>query len=337
MPHTSANLARTAIAAARATDPRLVLTTCLRRVGPCMALLLCVTVHAQATPQQPDALAPIRTDIQQNHLAQAEADLRHLLATAPSASAGSLLGYALYRDHDYTGSLAAYTAAARLAQPSPADLLIVASDYIQLKSYPDAARWLTWVTEHDPTNLTAWYLLGRTDYLQDHNAEALAAFQHCLLLDPRNLRAQYNSGLALEHMQRPDDAEQAYRIAIAWQSQTPSNDPQPSLNLGTLLLTQGKVAEAVQRLATATAQAPANPLCWQQLGRAQQAIGDTGSAIASFRRATTLTPLSQQAHFFLARALRQAGDNAAGAAEFAIVDRLQSTRSGVDTPNPDTP
>ena len=57
--------------------------------------------------------------------------------------------------------------------------------------------------------------LGRTQYTENRFDEAVQAFQRCLALEPRNVKAQDNLGLSYAGLGRADDAMAAYEAAIA--------------------------------------------------------------------------------------------------------------------------
>jgi tetratricopeptide (TPR) repeat protein len=179
--------------------------------------------------------------------------------TPDSAEAHFLLGFALFHERQPKPSLAEYTQGARFRDPSPEDLIAVASDYILLEDYTDAARWLTMVTQRAPTPALGWYLLGRTEYNGDHPADAEQAFLACLRIDPRHVRAEYNLGLVYEQMQRPEDALAAYKKAISWQQDAAVKDPQPYLDVEKVLRHQGHATEALPYLIMAASVGPAQP------------------------------------------------------------------------------
>jgi Flp pilus assembly protein TadD len=176
--------------------------------------------------------------------AGADHSLRDLLKQAPdSADAHFLLGFALLHEQKPTESLAEYTQGAKFREPSPEELLGVASAYILLKDDADAEHWLTIAAKRAPEKPLIWYLLGRTQYDENHGADAERSFLTCLRLDPHHLRAEYNLGLVYELLQRPDNAVAAYRTAIGWEEAAPpAKDMQPYLDLGILLRKQGKVS-----------------------------------------------------------------------------------------------
>lgn len=269
---------------------------------------------------------------------EAERLLRSQLASAPaSPEPHFLLGYVLFRQKRAVDSLAEYTAAARLRQPTSGELIFVASDYILLKDFADAERWLRYATEHDPTLAYAWYLLGRAEYSLDHSAEAATAFTRCLQLQPHDVRAEYNLGLAYEHLDRAAEAEQAYRTAIAWQTGTSNQDAQPFLDLGMLLLLQHRAEAALDPLRQAVALAPGNALAQQEFGLAFEAAGRDAEALISLGRAAQLAPEASRPHFFLGRVYRRLGKEAEAAAQFAEVSRLAGAHSEVETPNDPQP
>ncbi len=296
----------------------------------------------QAQPQQPlqlhasADLAPALQELARNHLAEAEMLVRREIALHPEdASAHFLLGDLLFRQHRAADSLAAYTAGARFQTPAAADLTVVALDYILLKDLPDAEKWFRFALQSTPDDAHLWYLLGRAQYGQDHNADAAASFERTLKLSPRDLRAQYNLGLAYEKLGRPEDAIAAYRTAISWQAGQPQQDPQPFLDLGTLLLHQGHPTDALPPLREATRFGPNNPMTFQELGLALEAAGQLEEAVPSFQRAASLAPDSEQPHFFLGRVLRRLGRAAEADAEYREVARILGTRSSTPTPNVD--
>ena len=304
----------------------------------------------QALPSAPvpspagrtSSIADARKHAAAGEFTAAEHELAAMLQADPgSADVLNLLGYVLFRENRYTDSLKRYTEAAAVRQPSPDDLIVVSSDYVKLGDYPDAERWLRYLTEK-PAGLatgaataTAWYMLGRVQYMQDHPADAAASFQRCLGLRPRDLRAEYNLGLALERLQQTDQALAAYRSAEAWAQAGGIRDAQPSLNLGTLLLAQGNAPEAAAALERAAVLSPENATAFQQLGRALEADGQDEQAVAAYRRAIALAPNAERPHYFLGRLLRRLHRTSEADAEFAAVARLYGTRSSVETPNPD--
>lgn len=72
-------------------------------------------------------------------------------------------------------------------------------------------RQWTW---NDSDNALAWFVLGRAYSELKRNAEAIAAYQHALRLDPGDIHARNNLGNVYRDSQRYRDALHAYREAV---------------------------------------------------------------------------------------------------------------------------
>jgi Tfp pilus assembly protein PilF len=219
-------------------------------------------------------------------LEQADRDVRQYLGKHPnSADAHYMLGFVLFREIQAgaTGpdaastadkakaSLAEYTEGAKYHAPSYLDLKIVALDYVLLKAYPDADKWLSRSLQWNPQDAEGWYDLGRIKYSEARFPEALNAFEHCLKLDSGNVKAEDNLGLTYAKLGRIDEAISAFQSAIAWQSQSPEKDPQPFIDLGSLLIDQKRPQEAIAYLLQATKIAPGNGTAHKLLDQATSA------------------------------------------------------------------
>ncbi len=121
----------------------------------------------------------------------------------------------------------------------------MASDYVLLKDYPDADKWFTRAVEWNPQDALGWYYLGRTKYNENRFDEAVSAFQKCLTLKARDVKAEDNLGLSYEGLNQTEEAMAAYRTAIQWQAEAAEKDPGPYLNLGSLLVDNGKAEEGL--------------------------------------------------------------------------------------------
>jgi tetratricopeptide (TPR) repeat protein len=300
---------------------------------------------AQTSPGTlPGATAgPLATDtrieeareyLEAGNWAQAESRLRDVLATEQSSEAYRMLGYALFREKKAKESLAAYTDAARLSTPGPSDLKVVAFDYVLLGAYADADKWLTRVVQSTPNDGDAWYYLGRTKYNENRFAEAIAAFQSALRLQAMSVRAEDNLGLSYEGLNRTSDAETAFRTAIAWESGATQKSEQPYLNLGMLLMQEGRTKEALPQLERAAQLAPSNPKTQEQLGRAYQQAGQPNHAQAALERAVALAPSVAGLHFQLGMVYRQEGLREQAKREFDLCAQLNGAHSSQETPNP---
>jgi Flp pilus assembly protein TadD len=204
-------------------------------------------------------------------------------------------------------SLAEFTAGARLREPSADDLKTVAFDYVLLADYSDADKWLTKMLQWAPGDAEGWYYLGRTKYNENRFDEAAAAFRQCLKLDPQNVKAEDNLGLSLAGLGRVGEAAAAYRDAIAWQEQLEQKDPGPYINLGTLLIDENLLQEAVAALLQATKIAPSEARAHEFLGKAYARLEELSKAQSELETAIELSPRAGNLHCMLAPIYRRQG------------------------------
>jgi len=244
-----------------------------------------------------------------------------------SAKAHAMLAYCMLRMDDPKGSLAEYTRSAALARPDSADLQNVAKDYALLNDIPDADHWMTLAVRMDPKDAEAWYGLGRIRYTQQRFQDAADCFERALVLDPHSVKAENNLGLSYEGLNRTDDATAAYRNAIKWQQGSEHPSEQPLLNLGIVLLHQGKLPEAEQLLSQAAEIAPGDPNIREQLGHLYLQANNLAKAQSQFEQAIALNPKSPALHFLLGRVYRAEGEDEKAKAEFARSEALSGYRS----------
>ena len=120
----------------------------------------------------------------------------------------------LLREQKAVESLAEFTAGARIRRPKADELKTVASDYVLLGDFADADKWFTEVTQEDPKDAGAWYLLGRTKYNENAFADAISSFERALALRPKYIEAENNLGLAWRELNNPEKAKAAFQTAI---------------------------------------------------------------------------------------------------------------------------
>jgi tetratricopeptide (TPR) repeat protein len=291
---------------------------------------------ARTNEQSDPALTPVRSLVQQGKLDEAEQALHHYLAEhANSAEAHYLLGYTYFEqvhqkmsspagngsvefsilDGDdaktseakATASLAEYTAGAKYHDPSSFDLKVVALDYVLLKDYPDADKWLTKSLDSNPKDAEGWYYLGRTKYNENRFDEAITAFQQYLKLEPKSVRGEDNLGLSYQGLGRTEDAIAAYKTAILWQKDLLNQDPGPFVNLGALLLDENQPEQAVSYLVQAVSISPQYAHAHEQLGKAYDRLAQLAKAQAELEKAVELAPQNARLHYILGQVYRKQG------------------------------
>ena len=295
----------------------------------CLCGVLSGACHAASQPAQGyepgvsqagkgDPLVKGRVLLQRGMTADAERFVRQYLESHPdSADAHFLLGYILFKEVKAKESLAEYTEGAKYRTPAGVDLKVVALDYVLLGDYVDADKWLTRSLELAPSDSEGWYYLGRAKYNENRFEEAVNAFDQCLKLDRKNVKAEDNRGLSLQGLSRNDEAIAAYRTAISWQAELQAKNPGPFINLGSLLLELNRPEEAIASLNEALAIPPETyrsqgmaelePRAHEQLGRAYTNLNQLPQAQAELEKAVALVPQDAHLHYLLGQAYRKGG------------------------------
>jgi tetratricopeptide (TPR) repeat protein len=269
-------------------------------------------------------------------LSEAERAARQYLHKQPKSAEGHfLLGYILFReiqgrasqqesagevrghnpdallsrfsDKQARASLAEFTEGAKYHLPNAFDLKVVALDYVLLRDFVDAEKWLTRSLEWNPKDSEAWYHLGRTKYNLQRFREAIRAFNHCLELDPKNVQAEDNVALSYAGLLQTDEAIAAFRTAIAWQAHSNIKDPGPFLDLGSLLLDQNRVEEAVPYFLQAVEISPRDPRVHGELGKAYFRLKQLAKAQTEMERAVELAPRNAPFHYVLGQIYQKEG------------------------------
>jgi tetratricopeptide (TPR) repeat protein len=288
-------------------------------------------------PELPDAaLGEAKSLFQRGMLSEAERAVRRYLDKQPKSAEGHfLLGNILFREiqarasqeeaagevrgHDpdaalskfsdkqARASLAEFTEGAKYHLPNAFDLKVIALDYVLLRDFVDAEKWLTRSLEWNPKDSDAWYHLGRTKYNLQRFREAIDAFEHCLELDPKNVQAEDNVGLSYAGLLQTNEAIAAFRTAIAWQAHSNIKDPGPFIDLGSFLLDENRVEEAVPYFLQAVEISPQDPRAHGELGKAYFRLKQLAKAQTEMERAVELAPRSAPFHYVLGQIYQKQG------------------------------
>jgi len=259
---------------------------------------------------QTDGLAEARSEANGGSLEKAGHLVRTYLDAHPDSADGHfLMGLILFKQGKPKDSLSEYTEGARHRDPDAADLKIVALNYVLLADYASADHWLTQSVERNPRDSQGWYYLGRAKYNENRFDEALAAFKECLKLDPKNVKAEDNLGLSHQALGHTPEAFTAFHNAIAWQARLLKKNSGPFINVGSLLLEQDKVEEAVPYLAEAIEISPEEVRAHEQLGKAYSRRNDLEKAQRELEKAVSLSTDNAALHFMLGQLYRKRGMN----------------------------
>jgi len=296
----------------------------------------CVTQQIAPTPSMSPGQAVCihdgtRQDLVRAQFKEAEAELRHVLATDPScAEAHFLLAYTLLRQNLPKASLAEYTAGARIRTPTAEDLRDVALDYVLLDDYIDAANWAGRAIQANSRDAESWYVLGRIRYSSGKFQDAADAFTHSLSLEPENVKAEDNLGLAYQSLNQIDKAIDAYRTAIAFGEKSGQPSAQPMIDLAIVLDDRSDLDGALTQLSRAVALAPEDSRAREHLGHVYLELNQLPKAQTQLEKAVLLSPRDARLHFLLGQVYRREGIKEKADAEFARFASLNGTQSTPD-------
>jgi tetratricopeptide (TPR) repeat protein len=324
----------------------------------------------QSSEKSDTLLADAKSLFQQGKLREADRSIRKYIQTHPDSADGHfLLGHILFRqiqaqarEHqlDSNGqamaggvkilqpsssdaqpaeelakaSLAEFTAGARYRDPTAADLKIVAFDYVLLGDYADADKWFTKMLQWTPNDSEGWYFLGRAKYNENRFEEAVSAFEQSLKLDPKNVKAEDNLGLAYAGLSRNSEAAAAFQRALDWQAQAAAKNPGPYIDMGRLLLEESRPRDAVTYLVQAVEIAPRESRAHELLGKAYSRLDELPKAQAELEKAIELSPRSPNLHCMLAPVYRKRGLEEQAKVEFSRCAALTGSHSTPETPRP---
>lgn len=99
--------------------------------------------------------------------------------------------------------------------------------------------------------------------------------------------------------------------------------PEAEREMGRLALRRQRPGEARAALQRAVEREPGDALAQYELGRAQQALGDTAAAIEAYRRAVAASSQMDAAHYELGVLAGRSGDEAGGFYHVATASRLR--------------
>lgn len=170
----------------------------------------------------------------------------------------------------------------------------------------------------DPDDAERLFRLGLAQSEQDVSA-AIDTFRRVLQAAPRHALARYNLALALNRMDRGEEAIAELRRVV-------DVDPRAEVHytLGVILRHRGEFDRAIAALGAAIAADPEHAHAHYTLGSVWHLQGDLRAAAASLRRAIALRPDLPGAHDTLARVLRAGGDEAAARPHFEEAGRLRA-------------
>jgi predicted O-linked N-acetylglucosamine transferase (SPINDLY family) len=167
----------------------------------------------------------------------------------------------------------------------------------------DAERSYAQVLRAEPANADALYGLASLACGQGRFADGIALGRRALAAAPRDVRAHILVGMALERLERPDEALTSFDSAIA--CDPGSADAQACR--ADVLSALGRRAEAVAAYDAALALRSESVADWCNRGVVLHELGRDLDAVASFDRALALADNFADAHYNRANALVRLG------------------------------
>ncbi len=250
-----------------------------------------------------------------------------------------LLAQALVANRQPEEAVQALEEAHRAAPDDLETSFALASGYLRLKKVEPAETLFAQLAAARPLPQT-YVLIGRAYRDAGQYDRARVALQKALAKDPRVRHAHFYLGtipVMAEGVVRVEEAIVEFRREL----KLSPDDPLVNLRLGMALVEARREREALGPLQIAAGSADAGWQAYQYLGRCQLTLGNAAEAVASLRKAVALSAnLPVQArignlHYQLAMALRQSGDEAGAAKEFAdasamAAERTESGRDALD-------
>lgn len=166
--------------------------------------------------------------------------------------------------------------------------LIGMADLALRRNQPkEAWQWLQKAVAVAPGQMAVHQSIGRYHYALGEYTQAEKPLREAIALAPNSVLAYLDLGdLYLNALNRPEDAEHAYRKAV---SLGPKHAGARN-GLGVALVAQGKYAEAQKEVERAIELAPNNVLPRLSLARTHQSQGAWDKAIAAYDDALEMAP-----------------------------------------------
>jgi tetratricopeptide (TPR) repeat protein len=205
--------------------------------------------------------------------------------------------------------------------PPPAWRVRLAEAFTRQGKMDDSVRAYQEAVAAAPDEVAAWAGLARTLQSLHHVADAIAAWERVLALEPESWQAQNDLGAALIERREWDRAQAAFDRA----REAAPADPMIMVNRATLDVRRGRAADAVAALERCVAQFPGFAPAVAGLGFALRDLGKLDEAAGALRRALALSPDDSTCACGLARVLLEAG---AAADALAAAQSHLGRRSG---------
>jgi Flp pilus assembly protein TadD len=134
---------------------------------------------------------------------------------------------------------------------------------------------------------------GKQLYREDHDKEAVEAFQKAVKLDPDLAEAHFRLALGYEAVGKSEDAEAQYKKAVEtyrkYLDRNP-DDAEAHYNLGVTFANLGNYSEAIREYRQATKLKTDDPDIYYDLGVAHTKLAQYDQAAAAFSKSLEIDP-----------------------------------------------
>jgi tetratricopeptide (TPR) repeat protein len=227
--------------------------------------------------------------------------LRQVVAESPQDNAArSMLGLSLFMTEQYAE-------AARVFQPigshitnDPGLAYAWAESLVKVNDIRQASYVLN-ALEKQQLSPDTLLLIGQSWAEMGDNAHALSAFRKALVQTPSLSNAHYYSGLALIHLDQPQEAAKEFEAELALDSR----HSEAQYHLAFALLQQSRTAEAKTILSDVVSAHPEHAEAQYQLGKILLDEGRAADAITHLETAARLSPQKDYVHYQLQAAYRK--------------------------------
>ena len=199
----------------------------------------------------------------------------------------SHLGLALVGSGRYADAIAVYRRLAALQPQNPRAYQRLGTAYHEMGDDERAVENYRRALSLGP-DARAYANLGSVEFSRGRFAEAAAAFAEAARLEPKSPVAQRNLGDAYARLDRPDDAAQAYRTAVALCEDLLRVNPKDGRTLGRLAVYEAKLGRreaAARHVADALALSPADADILYRKAVVDALAGRADAALSSLREA----------------------------------------------------
>jgi len=227
--------------------------------------------------------------------------LRHVVTdNSQDTMARSMLGLSLFMTEQYADAVRVFTPIRDRIIGDPGIAYAFASSLIKVNEPKEAVSVLD-ALEKQQLSPDTLLLIGQSWAEMGDNAHALSTFRRALAQNQSLTNAHYYSGLALIHLDQPQEAAKEFQAELALD---PSNI-EAQYHLAYALLQQSRTAEAKIILTDVVAAHPDHAEAQYQLGKILLDEGRTAEAITHLETAARLSPQKDYVHYQLQAAYRK--------------------------------